>query len=203
MTDYAWPSDIIPSSSAWRLIANTAAFVSPLSGTTRTLARGGDRWAASLQFNNLTADRRARLQAFLARLRGQAHRVVLPDHSYRKRGALAANFLVNGGSQAGTSLVCDGATPSITGALMEGDLITVASYLYMIVADVDSSAGGALTLTITPPLRTSPADNATVAIVSPTARMMLADQTIGWSNQPGGRGGAISSMSVELVEDLL
>jgi hypothetical protein len=203
MTDYVWPAALIPSASEWRLVANTAAFASPLSGTTRTLGRGGDRWACSLQFNALTGEKRARLQAFLARLRGQTHRAVLPDHAYRKRGALTANFLVNGGSQAGTSLVCDGAAVSVTNALREGDWITVAGYLYMVVADVNTSAGGALTLTITPPLRGSPADNAPVVIDVPTARMMLADQTVGWSNVPGTRTSALSSMSLDFVEDLL
>ena len=39
MTDYFWPQHLVPSASSWSLVANTAAFTSPLSGTTRTLRR--------------------------------------------------------------------------------------------------------------------------------------------------------------------
>lgn len=329
MTDYVWPADIAPSASEWRLVANTAAFSSPLSGSTRTLARGGDRWACSLQFSNLTDSKRARLQAFLARLRGQANRCWLWDHSYRKRGTfpsgellpnplnasapawtasayaallvsdgvlrltagahtagqfptatqattvvsggayvgraaieyasstaatfgayinvgtaggtsyattlglrrasavsdgtsgvfglvydddvVAGNYfdtsyvsmsrcaLVNGGSQTGSVVAVD-AIPSATDLLLPGDLVQIGDYLYMVAARFSSTDGR---LHITPPLRSSPADNAPVIIHQPMARMMLSGQTVGWSNQPGGRVGAISSMTVDFVEDLV
>ena len=51
MSDYTWPSSVIPTSSEWRLLANTAAFISPLSGMTRTLSRGGDRFTLVAQLN--------------------------------------------------------------------------------------------------------------------------------------------------------
>lgn len=96
MADYFWPQQLVPSASSWSLVANTAAFTSPLSGTTRTLARGGDRWRCSFTFDNLTSDKRAILQAFLTQLRGQANRVYVVDHAYRQRGLFpAANLLPN------------------------------------------------------------------------------------------------------------
>jgi hypothetical protein len=328
MTDYTWPADIVPTASEWRLVANTAAFSSPLAGTTRTLARGGDRWACSLQFTNLTEAKRARLQSFLARLRGQANRVWLWDHAYRKRGsfptgellpdplnASAASWatayatvevsdgivrltagahtagqfplaqqtvttatgsayvaraafsyasstavtfgveaqsapnsspsyttalglktasviaggtvgkitllydddvvagnvfdvgyisfaccpLVAGASQTGSVVSIDTIPVADTDILMPGDLVQIGDYLYMVTARCNSVDGR---LHITPPLRTSPADNTPVIIHQPMARMMLADQSVGWSNQPGGRIGSISSMTVEFMEDL-
>jgi hypothetical protein len=90
MTDYIWPSSLVPNASEWRLVSNTAAFASPLSGTTRTLGRGGDRWACSFTFNNLTDDSRAILQAFLAQLRGQTNRVYVRDDSFARRGSIAS-----------------------------------------------------------------------------------------------------------------
>lgn len=201
MSDYTWPGTIVPNASEWRLIANTAAFVSPLSGMTRTLARGGDRWACTLTCNNLVGAKRAVLQAFLARLRGQAHRVVLPDHAYNRRGTQTANVLVKGASQTGSSLLVDGGV--YTRTLLAGDMITVANYLYMVVVDATFNASTEATLTITPPLRASPADNAPVTITSPTARFLLADNTVSWSNVPGGLQGPMSSFSLSFVEDLV
>lgn len=199
MTDYTWPTDVLPSASEWRLMSNTGAYPSPLSGTVRTVSRGGDRWACSLTFQNLPAAARAELRAFLARLRGQVHRVVLGDHSYTRRGALTANFVVNGASQTGSSLICDGATINITNAMRAGDWITVENYLYMVTADANTDGAGNITLAISPPLRAAPADGATVNITAPTARFLLASNEAGWSNAPG----AFSSATVDLIEDIL
>lgn len=71
--------------------------------------------------------------------------------------------LVNGGSQTGTSLAVDGltATPQI------GDTFTVAGIekVYTITNAVTVSSGGA-TITISPALASSPADNAAVTFLS-------------------------------------
>lgn len=202
MTDYTWPSSLIPSATQWRLIANTAAFVSPLNGATRTLARGGDRWGCTLTFNALIGDDRATMLAFLTRLRGQAHRVVVGDHSYTRRGALTANFLVKGAGQTGVSLACDGAATTVTNAMRAGDWITLEGYLYMIVADVSSNGSGELTLTLNRPLVQSPANDATVNITAPTGRFLLVDNTVSWSNTPGGWPRIFSAFQVDLIEDL-
>jgi hypothetical protein len=202
VTDYTWPTSLVPSSSEWRFVSNTAAFASPLSGTTRTLGRGGDRWACTLSFNALIQDDRAEMQAFLTRLRGQAHRVVLPDHSYKRRGALTANVLVKGSAQTGVSLACDGATTGVTNALRAGDYVTVENYPYMVVLDASSDGSGNITLTLNRPLVQVPADNATVNLVAPTGRFMLADNTVGWSNAPAGWPRIVSSFTVDFVEDI-
>ena len=201
MSNYTWPTEVIPSATEWRLVSNTAAFFSPLSGTTRTLSRGGDRWACSVTCANLAGDKRAILQAFLARLRGQVHRVILRDHAYNKRGTLAVNPLVYGASQTGSTLNVDGATPAAT--LKAGDWIALGYSLHMIVADVTVAGGGTAALSITPPLRSSPADNSTVNILTPAGLFLLSDNTVSWSNTPRGFAEAMSTFTVELVEDLL
>jgi hypothetical protein len=326
VTDYIWPSALVPSSSEWRLVANTAAFTSPLSGTTRTLARGGDRWACTLTFNNLRDSQRAILQAFLAQLRGQANRVYLRDHAYRRRGSFATSELlpdfssatpwttgyatltvtdgvgritatshtgsqypgitktatgvngalyalrafytrsstgsaslgpfltdgststssystaaglktvsllaastslsasviidgtgtstatgdfadvpyaslsrcvrVNGANQTGSSLTI-GATGTYQAALLAGDRIEVNGECNMVADTTDFETTGRIRLVR--PLRSSPADNAPIIINDPLCRMMLADNTVSWSNAPG----RFSSFTVEFVEDLL
>lgn len=196
MTDYTWPSTIIPSASDWRLVSNTAAFQSPLAGTTRTLGRGGDRWACTLTFELLKRSDAQILKAFLAKLRGQTHRVVLGDHAYVQQGTQTTNVAVNGASQTGSSLAINGGSGSST--FKAGDLITVAGYLYMITADLTLTAGAG-TLSITPPLRSSPSSGATVTVTAPTARFLLADSTVAWSNAPGG----FISAQVDLIEDII
>lgn len=200
MSDYTWPSTVTPTSTELRLLANTAAFASPLNGALQTLARGGDRWAMTVVCNNLNATKRAVLQGFLARLRGQAHRVLMHDHSYRKRGTLASNLLVKGGSQTGSSVTCDGAAVGAT--LKIGDQIGMGYALHMIVDDAVFDGTGTATLAISPPMRTSPADNFVITVLQPTSRFILADNKVGWSNEPGGVLGAISSFTIELIEDI-
>jgi hypothetical protein len=200
MTDYTWPSTIIPTSSEWRFISNTAAFSSSLSGVTRTLSRGGDRWACTIVCANLYGAQRAVLQAFIARLRGQVHRVVLPDHAYTRRGTQSANVLVKGAAQTGQSLIVDGGSANTT--LLAGDMFSLSTGLHMIVTNATFSAGGEATLAFVPPLRSAPADNATVTVVAPTGRFILADNAVGWSNAGGGKLGALSTFTLDLVEDI-
>jgi hypothetical protein len=71
--------------------------------------------------------------------------------------------LVNGGSQTGTSLVIDG----LTGTPQQGDTFTVAGIqkVYTITSSVTVTSGGA-TLTITPALASSPANNAAITFLS-------------------------------------
>lgn len=196
MTDLTWPSAVIPASSAWSLVSNTVTFTSPLSGTVQTLARGGDRWACTVTTPPLNGATRAVMRAFAASLRGNANRVVMPDHSHTRRGTQSAAVAVNGASQVGSSLVVDGGTASAT--LLAGDYIGVDGYLHMLTADATFNGSGQATLSIVPPLRRSPADNATVTVTNPTARFLLTGNTTGWSNQPGG----ISTLTFEFVEDL-
>jgi len=189
MTDLAWPSTIIPSASEWRMVANTASF-----GQT-ALARAGDRWACTLSLPILRRDEASVLRAYLARLRGHSHRAVLPNHAYVRLGALTTDARVAGGSQTGTTLVVDGVEASLENALRPGDLIGLDGRLYMVAADADSDSAGQLTLTLTHPIVTAPADNAVVSVVSPTGRFVFVG-TLQWQNLPLGQSqlGALDFM---------
>jgi hypothetical protein len=196
VTDYTWPSEIIPASSDMAFVANTAAFVSPLTQSARTFGRGGDHWQCSLKIPPLTNTNRSILRAFLVKLRGQTNRVIVGDHSYVRRGTQSANVLVKGASQTGHSLIVDGATVSAT--LLSGDYFSVGTELKMLTADATANGSGEMTLAFVPALRTSPADNAAVTITAPTGRFLLSSNTSSWSNVPA----RISSFTVELIEDI-
>lgn len=71
--------------------------------------------------------------------------------------------LVNGGSQTGASLIVDG----LTGVPQVGDTFTIAgvNLIYTVLADATVTSGGA-TLSISPNLAASPADNAVITFVA-------------------------------------
>lgn len=123
-----------------------------------------------------------------------------PTHTVGQHGGTPQ---VNGASQNVTytaakdswsqTLVTDGWTASVTGLLKAGDVFTIAGVYsvhpgtkastgrlqtFTVLQDANSDAGGAATLTISPPIITSggfqtvnaaPGDNATITVVSGTA----------------------------------
>jgi len=192
------PTDIIPANAQWRLLTNTSMHVSPLTGRTQTIGRGGERWACTLTYRNLQGGRAALLTAALAALRGTLNRVTLPDHAYVRGGALTVNVAVVGASQTGSTLTCDGGTPNVARAVMAGDMFTLESRLYMITEDASTNVSGNLTLAFVPPLTEPPADNAVVSLLTPTARFALAGNDLSWTYSPGG---FTSFNAVEFVED--
>ena len=108
-------------------------------------------------------------------------------------GALGGTLLVNGAGQTGASIICDGATASITNWVREGDVVQFASVEdanplsrqstgrdkdFVITANTNSTAGGAVTLPISPSVVVSgafqncdngPGDNDAVTIFGSAA----------------------------------
>ena len=176
MTTLTFPSSVSPSSIEWGIKSNTQSFTSPLNSSTQTLELPGAHWYATLNFTNLNAEKGRILSAFLAQLRGSSGRFYLYDSAFSTpRGVATGTPLVKGASQTGSSLVTDGWTTSVTGILLAGDYIEVNSELKIVVADVDSDASGNATLSIEPPLRNSPSDNAPLTMTNPKTIMRLVD----------------------------
>jgi hypothetical protein len=197
VTDYTWPTEIIPASSEWRLISNAAAFVSPITATVRTIGRGVDRWACSLTTAPLTGANRSIMKAYMVSLGGQTNRAIITDHSYSRRGTLAVDVGVYGGSQTGSSLQIHYATAAST--LLKGDMISFNYELKMVTADVTFDGSGVGVISISPPIRVSPAADDTVKVVAPNGRFMLTGSTSGWSNAPGG----FSQFTADFVEAIV
>ncbi len=198
MTTFAFPS-ITPTTNTFELVANTRTFQSPLTNAIQTSSRKGSLWKASLQFNNLSGADRKVMQAFLVKLNGQEHRFTLHDHSHTRRGAGGGTLRVNGGTQSGTSLVCDGATASVANYLRSGDYISFNNELHMIVADANSDGAGNITLSIAPPIRKTPADDTIVDYTVPVSGVFLLAGPASWQTTPS----ITSSFTIEAVEDVL
>jgi hypothetical protein len=191
---YAWPSGVGVSECEWQWHSRTRPRISPLTGKTRTVGDGGEFWSCTITTRNLKDGDRAEMQAFLSRLRGRLHRATLPADVFTKQGTLTA-ATVNGANQTGTSLVCNGCSPS-TGTVKAGDMISLEKRLYMVVTDATAVAS-AITIEVVPPLEGPPASGAAV-VFSPTGNFRLAENSAGWSNAPGGFS---SFESIRFVED--
>lgn len=198
MTTFSFPS-ITPTTNTFELVSNTRTFQSPLTNAVQTSSRKGSLWRASLQFNNLSGDDRKVMQAFLVSLNGQEHRFTLHDHSHTKRGAGGGTLVVNGGSQSGSSLICDGATASVTNYLRAGDYISFNNELHMVTADVNSDASGNVTLSIAPPIRKTPSDDTVVDYTEPVSGVFMLASPASWDTQPS----IVSNYTIEAVEDVL
>ena len=172
MSTLTFPN-IIPNDSEFGLQSNTQSARSELNGAVQTLGLPGDIWTGVFTFTNKVDPDARILRAFLTSLRGQAGRFYLSPPGYRKAGIGTGTPQVKGAGQTGSSLLTDGWTPSQTGILLAGDYFQYEYELKMMTADANSDSGGNATLNFTPPIRVSPADNATIITTKPSCVMML------------------------------
>ena len=189
---------IIANKMEWSLRSNTQTFVSPLSRTSQTLELPGSHWTTTLRFNRLTEDDQRTMMAFLVRLRGEAGRFYLYDHSLpTPRGIATGTPLVDGASQIGNTLNTKDWTVGQTGIMKAGDWFTVNNELKMMTEDVNSDGSGLATLTFEPPLRASPAADAPLTIGQAPAIMRLKDDgQTRWSQTPG----TLASFTITTIE---
>lgn len=187
MSILSLPAGFIPQQFEMSLVTNSQTFQSELNGVIQTSALPGDKWAATLAVSNYMGQAAHDLRAFLASLRGRAGRFWMPPFDHRvSSGTALGSGKVNGASQTGSSLVTDGWQPNQTALLLPGDFFQVGYELKMITATAASAGAGAATLTFTPPLRTSPADNADIITTNPCCVMALNDDNQArWAQQPG------------------
>lgn len=115
--------------------------------------------------------------------------------------SLSRCILVKGGSQTGSALIVDALPTSTLGLLLVGDVFSVYTTRWepkRVVANLDSNSAGEGYLQFEPPLRSSPADNAPIAVYRPMSRFILASDEVSWET----RGGLFSDFSLEFVEDV-
>ena len=199
MATYNFPA-ITPTTQTFELVTNTKQFQSPLSNAIQTVSRKGSYWKTSMIFNNLSGAERAELQAFIAKLDGQTHRMRISDYGAVRFGTAIPPQTpkVQGAGQTGSTLVADGATASQSTYFAAGDYISFNNELHIVTADVDSSASGVLNIPIAPPIRKSPSDNASVEYSAPYGVFMMTNNPM-WRTQAP----YFSSITIEAIEDVL
>lgn len=183
MTDYTWPSDIIPVSGSFYPINKVAVHRSPLSGSVRTAQIHAPYWEGSFSFVNLTAAKAQELEATLWRIQGAVHRILVPMWDYQRQGAGGGTPRVNGGAQTGTSLITDG-WPVSTLVLKAGDRIGVNSQALVIAEDATTNASGEVTLQLANEIHDYMQNNLLIETDRPVVRCILKN-TFGLNTVPG------------------
>ena len=169
-----------PSKYTWRPVSNTQTMVSALSKATQTLELPGAQWTCEATWATTPMTHWRLWEAFKAQLRGGANRFFCgPWHAATPQGIAGGAPVVNGAGQTGNTLNVRGCTSSQSPWLKVGDYFHFATpdgwqELHLVVgSDVASDGSGHATLTIEPPIRTSPADGAAIVTQSPQCIMRL------------------------------
>lgn len=200
-----WPSALTPAEIELGIRFNTQVNVSDLSGYVQTVELPGARWSMSLTMPPLERDGEASvLEAFIAKLRGQAVRAVMPVFKRATplgtwAGAPAVNNEVGSPTlaQTGTSIEVNGFTAFAT--VKAGDYFNLGSggELHMVTEDATADSGGRATLSIQPAIRTSPAHGTLLVSSSPKVPLMiLTDPHPRWRIKPSD----INEFALDFVE---
>lgn len=173
-------------SSTFGLEENTETFISPISNTIQTLARTGARWYLTINYAPMKRADAQVVIAFLTKLRGRVNSLngFDPNATSPLGDVSGSTLLVNGASQTGNSLICDGAEAS-TLVLKAGDYFEVNNELKMVTDDATSDASGDVTINFSPSLRSSPSDDASITTTNPNCEMKLVDDNVTWSQSVG------------------
>ena len=184
------------------LRSNTVTFVSPLSGATQTLELPGTKWLATYELPPMFRAEAEEWLAFLASLNGRAGRFYAGDpNGIVPRGVGGGTPVVAGANQRGRTLTVSGFSGS-NPVLLKGDYVawdtpTGWRELHKLTADAPTlgvggydeggydiggyGGGGSTELAITPAIRESPADGATLILANASCVMMLAqDDSAMW-----------------------
>jgi|TARA_Y100000310_G_C20704101_1_gene833177 hypothetical protein len=160
---------------------------SPFTGEEQIVAHQGQWWTAELSVAPLERADAGAVTAWFTSLNGREKTVLFGDPAASTAQGSASSApgtpLVNGASQTGSALVCDGAPNGATGYLKEGDYVQLgtgsSSRLYMVLEDVTSDGAGNFTLNIWPDLRSSPDNNDALTVASAVGRFRLGANA-GW-----------------------
>ena len=160
-----------------RLEMAVATVRSPFTGQDQAQDWGGRWWVYDLQFGPWRgADSRATV-ALLTALEATAGRFLFADPSAVYKGGYEAlgNPVVNGASQTGRALVTTGwqAYAIIRAGMCFSIGADTATRMHMVAADAQVDGSGNATLTITPPLRESPASGAALDYAAPKVQLRV------------------------------
>lgn len=114
--------------------------------------------------------------------RGEIHEFthpLVPGSGISRNGVGTGTPLVDGASQTGSSLLTDGWGNTVTNSVRAGDAIKIAgdNAVYIVTADANSDGAGHVTIPISPPLRTSPADDAALTITNVKFRATITNRS--------------------------
>lgn len=172
----AFPSSLLTKIRRLRLDLNenkarSESLFTRASQTVSLNAGTADRWEGVIETVPLFPSDVRTMWAFLIQV-GLYGEFTIKESDYSGAQSGIASALVNGGGQTGTSLICDGVTPSVT-VLRAGEYFQVGTQFKVVTADCSSNGSGQFTVNFKPALRSSPSDNATVTLNNPQMLLKL------------------------------
>lgn len=183
----AFPTVTVPKRISLRAVNVVAVSASPFTLRQQVVAHQGQRWEADVSLPPMRRTNAEQWVAFLLSLRGQLGTFLMSPFPCKARGGAGTapgTPLVNGAGQTGGTLNLDGAPASVAGYLKAGDFIQLGSgsgaKLHKVLADANSSAGGAVSVDIWPFITTAPADNSAIVVSSPSGLFRLASNSQSW-----------------------
>jgi hypothetical protein len=183
------------------LVTNTQRFESPLTKNVQRVLLAGSRWQLDGTLPAMNRDQMGLWQAFFLQLEGSANTFWGFDPDGKNpRGPAGGTPLVNGGSQTGSSLIIDGATPSVNGWLLPGDYFSVNSELKMVTSAVNTDGSGNATINFKPALRSSPSDDAALTVRDAACTMILTDDMQAMWNGASNKVGFYEPMTFSAFE---
>lgn len=179
MSTITWPTAIVVRQAGLRLATTQRLHTAPTSGSEQAVDLLNDRWMLSLVLSaRARFDSGARIEAFIAAMRGQTNTVAL-WHFVRPtvRGTLAS-ATCGAAAQGAASVTLTG-----TGTLKAGDMLGIGGLLLQVADDVTLSGSGAVS--IVNRLRTAITGGSAVTLTKPTALFRLATPQAGVQYMPG------------------
>ena len=161
-----------------------------LSGRKQVRQIGSQYFSFTVQMPPMTQTDSQAVFAFLQKQKGSFENFTI-THPLHNLGASKneTDILVVGSHYVSDATIAlDGFTANTTGALKAGDLIKFANHteVYMVQSDIDSDGTGALTVSISPNLITTLADNEAVTVNKPSFTVYLETNEIMYTTDPTG-----------------
>jgi hypothetical protein len=177
MSIETFPVDILPTSLSFKLMPNSG-FNKANNNMVEVWTRQGAYWMFTANFSRVRYANARRIRNLIDSLDGSVGEFMMWDSTHTQLGNWAGTIKVKGGSQTGTALDVDGATPSAVIA-PRGDRFQLGEYLYVLTEDAVADASGACELRFLPQLMSIPSDNELLISTNPMCKMMLPDNNQG------------------------
>lgn len=159
----------------WTLVDFGGTLKGALGGSTQRLNRLGNRWRVDLELPVMTAAQAREWSADL--VAGRSNGVLWKLRQVGLDIGSPGTPLVNGASQSGNTLACDGFSASYEAKKGQFFSIIISGqrYCYQVRTTTTAVAGAFAALPIETALRVSPADNATLEFAEPYIQGLLTD----------------------------
>ena len=198
MTTYTYPStsQFRPQGFDIGLRSSVIVSTSSLNGSTQTVEISGPRWVCSLHYGSQSLGDRAAVEGFWSAVRGQVNRVSLWHLSRpAPRGTMRGSPVLTSAVAVGDTSIAITTTAYAT--LLSGDMIGVGAQILQVTADATATAGGALTVSVSPPARSIVSGASSVVWDKPSAVFLMSQREL---IMPYDGAALAAPFSVDLME---